>query len=201
MLRAAREGLCAGMLTGSGPRKMVFSVLAEARDVPRHRHRRVVINMASVRNSYCWVWQQSIKSEAEAEADEVEVEQQRASLSLAVWHSVQCGWRIFTCQAQGGGRLLCSPLSFPRSCRGSIPRKAGVGWPENPLWRHPHHENRPRCLTWTLSSTGQFWGSKPSNHFPRRQEHDTRSSQRRQGHVPALWTSTMILRGHLCQPG
>lgn len=37
MLRAARELLWAGMLTVSGPRKMVFSVLAVAGEVVRRR--------------------------------------------------------------------------------------------------------------------------------------------------------------------
>lgn len=37
MLSAASELECAGMLTVSGPRKMVFSVLADAKDIRPER--------------------------------------------------------------------------------------------------------------------------------------------------------------------
>lgn len=40
MLRLDSEGCWSGMLTGSGPRKMVFSTFAETRDMPSMRHMR-----------------------------------------------------------------------------------------------------------------------------------------------------------------
>lgn len=49
ILSAASELLCAGMLTVSGPRKMVFSVLADTRWTrPRRRLMRLRINMAGL---------------------------------------------------------------------------------------------------------------------------------------------------------
>lgn len=45
MLRVDSEGCWFGMLTGSGPRKMVFSTFAEARDVPSVRHMRLASNI------------------------------------------------------------------------------------------------------------------------------------------------------------
>lgn len=40
-LRLNRDGCCSGMLTGSGPRKMVFSTFADASDMPSMRHMRL----------------------------------------------------------------------------------------------------------------------------------------------------------------